>query len=36
MNELIDYILSLTPEQVEKVLEHLDELKELLKEGEAA
>lgn len=33
MNEkLLNYILSLTPDQVEKVLEHLDELKELCKD----
>lgn len=30
--ELLNYILSLTPDQVDKVLEHLDELKELCKE----
>lgn len=30
--ELLDYILSLTPEQIEKVLEHLDELKEAVKD----
>lgn len=36
MNELMKYILSLTPEQAEKVIENLDKIKAALKEGEAA
>lgn len=34
--QLLNYILTLTPEQVEKVIAKIDLLKALLKEGEAA
>jgi hypothetical protein len=36
MNELMEYILSLTPEKVEKILENLDKIKAALNEGEEA
>lgn len=34
--ELMSFILSLTPEQVDKIIENLDIIKAALKEGEAA
>ena len=34
--ELINYILNLTPEQVDKIFKRLDELKELAKGGATA
>ena len=34
--DLINYILNLTPEQVDKIFNRLDELRELAKESEAA
>ncbi len=30
-NELMNYIMSLTPEQIKKIVEHLEELKHLVK-----
>ena len=33
--ELIDYVMSLTPEQVEKVLKHLPELEKVVREEAA-
>lgn len=35
-NELLTYILSLTPEQADKIIKNIDLLKALLKEGAAA